>query len=300
MRIFGDYHIHSEFSRDAVGTIDDIARTARERGLQEIAITDHGPRAFVGCKTKHYDQIRALVDKANKEHSIKVYFGVEANVIGTDGQIDVEQEYRRDIDIVLCGFHRIVRMADFKSFFLFYIPNHFYRTIRWFPKRRVRKNTEIMKNVIEKNDIDIWSHPNLYFKLDVVEVAKTCAQRGTLIELNGKRISFRPIDFERMKSVGAKFVINSDAHEPKMIGRIDRVAEFLKNCDYDIDDIINLSGPFRRGDAKLLEKVQASHDEAEETSVDYETKKAIKQEKKMQKQEAKQKLKRAKIIQGKS
>jgi len=116
----------------------------------------------------------------------------------------------------------------------------FWKIIRWTPRRRIGKNTEIVQIAIEKNDIDIWTHPNRYFKLDVVEVAKTCAARGTLLELNSKRISIRPIDFERCLAVGAKFIIGSDAHTPKRVGDFARVEEFLKNCDYKEDDIINL------------------------------------------------------------
>jgi histidinol phosphatase-like PHP family hydrolase len=99
--------------------------------------------------------------------------------------------------------------------------------------------------------------------LDVVDVARVCAGRGTLIELNSKKISFRPIDFERMAQVGAKFIINSDAHSPKRVGDIARAEEFLKNCDYDQSIIINLNQTFteyksgkKGGDENISERNQ--------------------------------------------
>jgi len=300
MKIYGDYHIHSEFSGDAKGTIDEIAKMAKERGLSEIAITDHGPRCARGCKTKQYKHVRAMIDKANREVGINVFFGVEANVISTCGKIDVDQVHRRDLDIILCDFHKAVRVANIRSFFFFLIPNNFWHLIRWFPKGRIRRNTEIMKRVIELNDIDIWTHPNRSFRVNVVEVAKTCASVGTLVELNGKRINFRPIDFERMKAAGVKFVINSDAHNPKEVGRTDRVSEFLKNVDWEDSDFVNLTGPFRRGEANILEQIQARHDEAEMMKPEEKSKAQLKQEQKETKKKLKQDKKREKVIKSKS
>lgn len=294
MKLYGDYHIHSEFSRDAKGTVDDIVRTAKERGLVEVAITDHGWYTRSGVHPKHYKQIRAMIERAKKEHEIDVYFGIESNVRGTNGQIDALDDYRRDFDLVLCGIHTGTRPANIKSFFSFFLPNYFWAIFRKFPAGRVRKNTEVMKRIIERNDIDIWVHPNRYFKLDLVEVAKTCVERGTLIELNGKRISFRPIDFERMLAIGAKFIINSDSHSPEHVGRTNVATEFLKKVEYKDTDIINLSGRFRRGEANLLAKAAATEEKLEQK-----TRKETRTERKTEKKQVKAKLKREKVIKRK-
>jgi len=149
----------------------------------------------------------------------------------------------KKFDIVLFGIH-IAVLYSIRAFLFFFLPNMFWKLIHWTPAGRKRKNTKAVINAIENNRIDVWTHPNRYFRLNVVEVAKACAERGTLVELNSKKISFRPIDFERMVRVGAKFIINSDAHRPNRIGETTRVEEFLKNCDYNEDDIINLRKTF--------------------------------------------------------
>ena len=103
MKIYGDYHIHSEFSRDSKETIDEIARMAKERELQEIAVTDHGPAAYaVGSKLKNFPHRKAMCERAEKEHGIKIFCGVEANVMGTKGQIDFPADFRKNLDILLC------------------------------------------------------------------------------------------------------------------------------------------------------------------------------------------------------
>lgn len=248
MKIYGDYHTHTDNS-DGKNTVEEIIAEAARIGLHEVAITDHGHgRVLGGIRPKNYSMVRALVEKSATENNIKGYFGVEANVTGSRGQVDVNPENRAQLDILLCGFHAVVKPANFRSLFTFLIPNWFWFLIKWCPRGRRDKNTEIMKQAIKNNDIDIWAHPNRYFRLNVVEVAKVCIERGTLIELNGKGISFRPIDFERMASLGAKFVVSSDAHKASKLGEVGKVAEFLKLCDYREEDIINLNGPFKRGE----------------------------------------------------
>ena len=254
--IVGDYHTHTDNS-DGKNTVEEIINAGTRQGLQEIAVTDHGHgKWFGGLKPKKYSMVKALIEKSASENDIKAYFGIEANVTGTDGQIDVTQESHADLDILLCGIHRLVFPANLRSLFSFFIPNWFWALIRWTPHGRRQKNTEIMKRTIANNNIDIYTHPNRYFKLDVVEVAKVCAEMGTLVELNAKRISFRPIDFERMAAVGAKFIICSDAHHANRVGSVQKVFDFLKLCDYNEDDIINLKSTFRRGEPKKIQSIE--------------------------------------------
>jgi putative hydrolase len=278
MKIIGDYHTHSDNS-DGKNTVEEMVRAAAAAGLTEMAITDHGcSKWFKGVKPKRYPMIKALVEKAGTENNVKTYFGVEANFTGTDGQIDVSTEDRDKVDILLCGVHRFVRAANAKSFFSFFVPNWFWWILHYTPKSRIRKNTEFVKRAIEKNNIDIWTHPNLYFKLDMVDVARTCAERGTLIELNSSHIAFRPIDFERMLATGAKFIIDSDSHSTRRVGAVDKVYEFLKSCDFKECDIVNLNGTFENFRVKW-EKVKTTTDEVEVTDPKNEEKKDKKPDK---------------------
>ena len=287
IQLFGDYHVHSEFSRDGHATVDQIVKEAVKIGLKEVAITDHGVNATrAGMRQKNFPLVTALVAKANKEHPIKVLQGIEANVIGRNGEIDVSEEVRTNLDILLAGFHGLVKMKTWKDVFAFKIPNYFWMILRLWPKGRIRKNTEIMKKVIEQNDVDIWVHPNLYFKLDVVEVARTCAERGTVIELN-RRISFRPIDWERMKATGAKFIISSDFHsfDRHKLGEVaETQQEFLDLVDWEPSDFVNMVGEFQRGGAGLLSKVKESqYDDDQTEEVIEKPRKMTREEKKREK-----------------
>jgi putative hydrolase len=230
--------MHTWYSDGDTG-VARMVRAAKERGLLEIAIADHGmSRPFGGLSWRKLPKLISEIESAVPE--MHVLLGVESNIVSTKGHIDVDDRLREKLDIVLMGVHLFV-MYSFTAWFTFFLPNIFYNILHWVPKCRVRKNTEIVKRAVENNQIDIWTHPNKYFRVNVVDIAAVCAKRGTLIELSGKKIHFRPIDYERMQALGCKFIINSDAHDPKHVGEHTRAEEFLRNCDYDPRSIINLN-----------------------------------------------------------
>jgi putative hydrolase len=256
MKFYGDLHTHTVNS-DGNDTIADNVAAAKAAGLQQVAITDHGHGKISRKRLdkKKYPLVKAQIKQAEKEHNIDVLFGVEANIVGINGELDIRNNERGNFDIFLCGIHRGVKPYNIKSLFTFFLPNYFWALLHWFPKGRIKKNTEVVINAIEKNNIDILAHPGRYFKVNVLDVAKTCCERGTVMELNAKKISFRPIDFERMTAMGVKFTIGSDAHWAKNVGKFDRVTEFLKLCDYDESVFLNLDKPFARPKPQIMQKI---------------------------------------------
>jgi putative hydrolase len=238
VKIFGDYHTHSNYS-DGKAAVIEMARSGKERGLAEMAMTDHGFRKmFGGLREKTFDKYIGEIESARGE--MPVLKGIEANVVSCHGRIDVPQKHAGKFDIVLCGVHINV-WYSLGAWLTFCLPNLFWRLVGVTPGFQIRHNTKIVCRAIEKNDIDIWTHMNRYFRVNVVDVARTCAERGTVVELNSRRISFRPIDFERMQKLGCKFIIGSDAHIRRRVGDFYRVEEFLKNCEYNPASIINLN-----------------------------------------------------------
>lgn len=261
MKVYGDYHTHTTDS-DGINTIDENIAAAKKRGLNEVGITDHAHYRSHKKKKRVEAALlnKAQVQRSAKTYGIKAFYGIECNVVGMDGDIDIPSDERKLYDYLVCGIHVSVQPKKFWQMFTYYIPNMFWFLVRrlginWTPKSLVRKNTRAVVNVIEKNNIDILSHPNRYFKVDIIEVAKACIARGTAMELNNKKVSFRPVDFERMVAMGAKFVIDSDAHKAENVGRMDRVDNFLRLCDYDPSCILNLDKPFKRPKAKLLDQI---------------------------------------------
>lgn len=81
MKYMFDYHIHTIYSSDGRSTLYDICSTAIERGLNEIAITDHFEPKTEDKSYKYYKPQLCLADVARANETfkgkLKIKMGVE-------------------------------------------------------------------------------------------------------------------------------------------------------------------------------------------------------------------------------
>ena len=124
MVIHGDYHTHTIYSsgkrnsKHATGTILENALNAKEKGLKEISITEHGfSHKLYGLKRKNLQKMREERDFAMQKTGIKIYLGVEANIISRDGDVDVKQEDLKYLDMLVVGFHSCAKPKSCKELF---------------------------------------------------------------------------------------------------------------------------------------------------------------------------------------
>jgi len=105
-KMLWDHHTHTTYSHGK-GSILDNVKAAHEKGLQSIAITDHGPGNFCyGMKMERIPEMRADIEEAMKIYpDVKVLLGVEANTLLRAPYVDISDDDWKDLDIVLAGFH---------------------------------------------------------------------------------------------------------------------------------------------------------------------------------------------------
>ena len=243
MILTSDYHTHTVFSHGK-GQIIDNALVAKEKGLRELGISDHGfsHPAFGLTKTK-VPKMKMLCKQASEKTGVKVLLGIESNIIGTDGSVDLKQNMYDDFDIFLAGVHKFV-LYKFGTLFSLFARNFFCST---FNKKNVSKslintNTKTFINVIKNNPVDIITHLNFCCYADAKEVAKVARDYGTYIELNSKKTHLTEEELYQVASTGVKFVINSDAHTPDRVGEISLVEKMLNVVKINKDQIANIDG----------------------------------------------------------
>ena len=221
MGLLADYHTHTKYSRNnhGKGTIEENVRVAYEKGLRQIAITDHGfNQKLYGVRRKDIPQVKKDIEEAKERYPIDVLLGVEANLISSHGDIDIVDDDYKDLDILLCGFHRLVKSTSVKEQFGFVLKNIFCEIFHHTSKKQREKNTNAYINAMRKYDIDIITHLNHACKVDVEKVARVAKETNTLIELNGKRLGMSDKEILTCYNLGCKFVLDSDAHSPNRVG----------------------------------------------------------------------------------
>lgn len=221
MALLADYHTHTKYSRHGHGksTVEENAKAAYDKGLRQIAITDHGfNQKFFGVRRIDIKKVKSDIEEAKERYPIDILLGVEANIISSKGDIDIVEQDYDNLDIILCGFHRLVKSTSKREQFGFIIKNILSEIFHHTSKKQRIKNTNAYINAMRKYDIDIITHLNHACKVDVEKVARVAKETNTLIELNGKRLGMSDEEILTCYNLGCKFVIDSDAHSAKRVG----------------------------------------------------------------------------------
>lgn len=242
MILLGDYHTHTTYSRNhhGKGSILENASVAKDKGLKQIAITDHGfNHEFFGVKRKDIKQVQEDILNAKEVTGIDILLGVEANLISLDGEIDVKEEDYEFLDVLLMGFHSFVHAKSVKDKFLVNYANIFGGPFKP-SQERISRNTTAYLKAMDKYPIDVITHPNFHYPIDVLAVARLAKQKDILIELNGKRINMSDRDIETMAGEGVKFIVNSDAHSPDRVGECNNGLNTIFRLNIPLSQVVNL------------------------------------------------------------
>ncbi|MGE5391746.1 MAG: PHP domain-containing protein, partial [Deltaproteobacteria bacterium] len=222
MQFVGDYHTHSRFS-DGRQSVEDIIRSARARGLKEIAVTDHGPLvAVIGVeKASDYLKTKAEIAAQPEYEDIRVLVGAEANIRDMQGTLDIPGEITEELDLLIAGLHPYTLPTSLEDGMGIFVQNSLRHLGRRQRDKAIEHNTIAVLEAIDKNpELDIISHPGLFFALDVYEVGRACARNDVLFEINcGHEFPDLSAIMEAERA-GANFIINSDAHFRSSVGAL--------------------------------------------------------------------------------
>lgn len=237
MNIYGDYHTHTIYSHGK-GEIIENALEAKKKNLKEIAITDHGfGHNLYAVERKNLEKMRKEINEAKEKTGLNIYLGVEANLLSKDGEIDVSKEELEKLDILLVGYHRFVKNS-FVNKIKFTLMNMLFGKKHL--KKLTQRNTEMIVNAMEKYPIDILTHLKHGQSVNLMQVAKKAVETKTYIELNASKMLFSKEEINEMVKLGVKFIIDSDAHIPEKVGKVDNILAIVDEFNIPHENIVNL------------------------------------------------------------
>ncbi|MBI1921590.1 MAG: phosphatase [Geobacter sp.] len=225
MRIIADMHTHTIASGHAYSTVNELAAEAARKGLAAIAITDHGPALPGGPHEYHFGAIRFIPSHL---YGVRIFLGVEANVVDAEGNIDLAEGYLGKLDFIMAGFHE--RCG--------------------FDNHGRKQNTETLLKVMANPLVKAISHPgNPIYPIDQEEVVKASLATGTALEINNSsffqsRTGSRP-NCESLAELIARHrslvMVGSDAHIAQGVGVFDEALEALAKAGVAEEQVVNSS-----------------------------------------------------------
>jgi DNA polymerase (family 10) len=198
----GDLQIQTDWT-DGVNSIEEMAKTAKEEGLEYIAITDHTKSLAMtgGLDEKKIERQMKAIDKINKKTGrFKVLKGAEVNIM-KDGSLDINDKTLAKLDVVGAAVHSSFKMSE-------------------------KDMTERIKRAMENPHIDIIFHPTgrviqrrEAYKLDMDALIKHAKKTKTVMEINAypNRLDLKDEHARKGVETGIKFAIDSDAHNASHI-----------------------------------------------------------------------------------
>lgn len=221
MRIAIDTHTHSVASGHAYSTVEEMARGARRAGLKGFALTDHGPAIAGTPHPYHFGNLRALPERL---YGVRVYKGIEANVMDEDGGLDLDPAILAKLDFVMAGFHH-----------------------ECFAPRGTEGNTRALVAALRNPLVDAVSHPgNPEFPVDREAVVAAAREGGKAIEINSGSFRIRLGSEANCLAIarlcartGTRIVCGSDAHFSGDIGRLGDAIAAMKEAGVPRELVVN-------------------------------------------------------------
>lgn len=193
----GDLHLHSSWT-DGRDTIADMARQARARGYEYMALTDHsvGLGMTQGLSVERIRKRTEEIEEVNRELApFRVLIGTEVD-IRANGSLDYPDDVLALFEVVTASVHSAFGQA---------------RDVM------TRRITGAMRHPL----VDAISHPTGRllerrdpYDVDIDELIDVAVETGTRLEVNGgpERLDLPDVWVRKALEKGARLVINSDAH----------------------------------------------------------------------------------------
>lgn len=159
MKTLLDVHTHTIASGHAFSSLQEMTLTAKEKGLDILGITEHGPNIPGTCDPIYFRNLHCV---PRQLYGIKLMLGAELNILNTKGDIDLDEDYWRMLDIRIAGIHSLCWQGGSKE-----------------------ENTQGVINAMRNPFVQIISHPgDGTAELDFEELMKVSRETHTLLEIN--------------------------------------------------------------------------------------------------------------------
>ncbi len=224
-----DHHVHTTFSDDAVSSVAENVRAARDRGLRVLCLADHVRQGSIWVP-----DFVAAVREFQPAPGIEVLAGVEAKILNRAGELDLPPSLR-GVDRVLIADHQYP--GDYGPV----LP----QDMRDALGRRQCSAADVIDGLIEATlgALERVALPQLAhlfsllpkMGLDEADVpgpaldhlAQGCARAGARVEVNEKWACPSARTIRALAAAGVPLVASTDSHDCATIGRYQRVRGIL-------------------------------------------------------------------------
>jgi len=220
----GDLHAHTK-ATDGHATLEEMAESAKARGYEYLAITDHSRKVSIahGLDARRLARQIQEIDQLNEKlRDIVLLKGIEVDIL-KDGTLDLPDAVLKELDVVVCSVHYHRRLSR-------------------------RKMTERVIRAMDNPYFNIFAHPTGRlindrepYQIDLERIIEAARERGCFLEINANpdRLDLSDSHCRMAKDMGLKLAISTDAHSVANMDFIRYGVDQARRGWLEPDDILN-------------------------------------------------------------
>ena len=163
MKIELDVHTHTIASGHAFSTLQEMAQAAAGKGLKLLGITEQSSGVPGSCNPIYFRNLHVV---PRQMYGIELLLGAEINILDGEGNLDMDENCMRMLDIRIAGIHSLC---------------YSYGT--------VDENTHGMVKAVSNPFIHIISHPgDGTAELNFEPIVLAAKEHHTLLEINNSSL----------------------------------------------------------------------------------------------------------------
>lgn len=221
-----DVHTHTVASGHAYSSLQEMAQAAADKGLKILGITEHGPGIPGTCNPIYFRNMHCV---PRQLYGIRLMLGAELNILNTNGDICLDEEHWRMLDLRIAGIHSLCWQGGTKE-----------------------ENTAGVIQAMRNPYVQIISHPgDGTALLDFEQLVLASKETHTLLEINNHSLAparhktvARPNNLELLqlaKKHQVPVILGSDAHISMMIAQYDKIMPLVEEAEMPDELIMNYS-----------------------------------------------------------
>lgn len=196
--IRGDLHVHSTWSGDGRSSLDDMVAAAVGRGLEYIAMTEHGEDLRInGLSRDEIAREKVEIERLSEEYpALTILRGSELN-IAPDGSVDYDAEFLAGLDWCVASVHTHFDLSESEQ------TNRVIQAM----------HNPAVSAIGHLTGRRIGHRPGI--ELNARAVFEAAAETGTALEINGHlhRLDVPSELLIQARGIGGlRFVISTDSH----------------------------------------------------------------------------------------
>lgn len=226
MRDIMDLHTHTIASGHAYSTLEEMIRSASEKGVSLLGITEHGPDMQAACDPFYYVNFKAI---PRDLWGVKIMMGCELNILDFEGNVDLKPSYLNRLDFAIASLHTPCIESGSAA-----------------------QNTAALIGAMKNPYIQIIGHPDdSRYPLDYETLVSAAKEHHVLLEVNSSslkptatRVNAREnylIMLDLCKKYQVPVIIDSDAHFSTDVANHTHAHALLEELQFPEELIVNSS-----------------------------------------------------------